>query len=101
MNEGVWRNRLQKDGNLKVSDEFDLGYELNRIPVKGEMKPLKIYKGRVRMYNFEFEVEALDSDDAADKMLREATSNLVVSDMVCLQDEDNKKSIRVVWADQF
>jgi len=96
MNDAEWNN-------LKVSVEFDLPLERlgETLGSDGKYKPCKIYKGRVKMYNHTFEVEAGDSDDAADKMIRKAISNLVVSDMVCLQDEDNKKSIRVVWEDQF
>ena len=71
-----------------------LNYLVDR---NGKHKPAKIYKGFVDLKRYEFVVEAINQDDATLKIWEEAREFLEVDKLVCIQEEDDKETYRVIW----
>ena len=49
------------------------------------------------MKHHEFVVEAINQDDATLKIWEEAREFLEVDKLVCIQEEDDKETYRVIW----
>ena len=71
-----------------------LNYLVDR---NGKHKPAKIYKGFVDLKSHEFVVEAINQSQADEKIWKEACKFLEVDKLVCIQEEDDKETYRVIW----